>query len=167
MLIKLIMFFFMMINMSIYMFSSPLMKSFMVILQVPMVSLVIFFFMKSSWFPFLLFISFVGGILILFIYSISMLENETFLSLNNFSILSIFGGGFFICIFFNMILTDYLIINTQFTTSEINNKFIKKLSFLNYFFSKSYYKSSLMLILYLFLAMIAMMKIINSKKKNY
>nr|YP_009561715.1 NADH dehydrogenase subunit 6 [Pentacheles validus]QAT80329.1 NADH dehydrogenase subunit 6 [Pentacheles validus] len=68
--------------------------------------------MTSYWFSYILFLIFLGGLLVLFIYVTSLASNEKL----NFSVpLSLLGGGFFLS--FNLI---FLILDPLLTSFKIN-----------------------------------------------
>nr|YP_010692480.1 NADH dehydrogenase subunit 6 [Pareronia hippia]WBV74633.1 NADH dehydrogenase subunit 6 [Pareronia hippia] len=159
--------FFFLIFMSLFMFfiNHPLMMGLIILIQTMMMSLLIGMFMDTYWFSYILFLIFLGGLLVLFIYVSNVASNE----LMNFSMMKM---NFILIIILSLIIT--LIMNFKnfnmknlFINNEMNN-------LLNYFIffnenkinlSKLYDKQTflliMMLIIYLFITLIAVIKITN------
>lgn len=118
----------------------------------------------NFWFSYILFLIFVGGLLILFIYVISLASNEIF----NFSLRIFFNKIilFFIIIIFILFL-DYILLNFLRKNSEVikieNIKFLnlETRELLNKIYNFPRRIITIILIIYLFLCLIAICKIIN------
>jgi NADH-ubiquinone oxidoreductase chain 6 len=132
--------------------------------QTTLICLITRFFGQSYWFSYVLFLIFLGGILVLFIYVTSLASNEIF----NFSI-KLFRI-FWITVIFSLIIIWFLdkslLINYFKNIELININFIK--SFINennlilnklYNFPINFI--TIILIIYLFLTLIAVVKITN------
>nr|UPX88620.1 NADH dehydrogenase subunit 6 [Pterostichus melanarius] len=143
----------------------PMSMGLILLLQTLLISLISGMFSYSYWFSYILFLVMVGGMLILFIYMTSLASNEMF----NFSInMSIF---IIMCIsmtFISYFFIDYMIINPLFKNSNmmemINNMTMLKnenLMSLNMIYNKPNNIITLMLVNYLFLTLIAVVKITN------
>nr|AKK32530.1 NADH dehydrogenase subunit 6 [Henschiella sp. PJ-2015] len=123
------------------------------ILQTINISMLSYMMINISWFSYLLFIMMLGGMMILFIYMISIASNEKF----NISINMIMN---MIMIMFMIMLINYKIkINLNNENNNLMNmnnmNFIMKM-----FYNNSYY-ITIMLVIYLLITMIFTSYIIN------
>nr|QXJ80382.1 NADH dehydrogenase subunit 6 [Homogryllacris parcibrevipenna] len=143
----------------------PLSMTLIIILQTLLVCTFTGMISQSFWFSYILFLVFLGGMLVLFIYITSLASNEMF-SIPTMTIISY------------LIITTFIILlswtlDSSFTTSIINNLDMTStnLMSLNYWMEstlpliKLYNNptnlNTLMLMLYLFLTLIAIVKITN------
>nr|AVE15530.1 NADH dehydrogenase subunit 6 [Phyllothelys sp. 1 JZ-2017]AVE15657.1 NADH dehydrogenase subunit 6 [Phyllothelys sp. 2 JZ-2017] len=116
---------------------------------------------KSFWFSYIMLLIYLGGILILFMYVTSLIPNQLF---------SYSTPTFLLIIFFPIDLTLLIIENLEFHTSLYEN--MENSSFLNiptsYFLLKMYNKPinmiTILIATYLFLTLIAVVKIVNIHK---
>jgi len=120
---------------------------------------------KTFWFSYVLFLIFLGGILVLFIYVTSLASNEIF----TFSIKIIFISIIILSLFsFIILFLDFNLINSFF----INNNEIIKINNLNSFINENTIRLNklynfptniitILLINYLFLTLVAVVKITN------
>nr|YP_009236830.1 NADH dehydrogenase subunit 6 [Bematistes alcinoe]AMJ17295.1 NADH dehydrogenase subunit 6 [Bematistes alcinoe] len=120
----------------------------------------------TYWFSYILFLIFAGGVLVMFIYVSSIASNELFkINFSNKSILL-----FFICFF--ILMSYYFSNNLSFSNFYFNNEmynFFNMFMFsnneFNFNLSKLYNEQTffllLMLVLYLFITLIAVVKITN------
>nr|YP_009347424.1 NADH dehydrogenase subunit 6 [Mesapia peloria]APU93532.1 NADH dehydrogenase subunit 6 [Mesapia peloria] len=157
---------FMMISLSLIMFfiNHPLMMGLMILCQTMLLSLLMGIYINTYWFSYILFLIFLGGLLVLFIYVSSIASNE----MMNFSvkfkfnfILLLIISFFFIIYYKNYIFIDY------YNNNEMNN-FNQYFLFYNEFkinLSKLYDNQTflliMMLIIYLFITLITVIKITN------
>lgn len=119
---------------------------------------------KTFWFSYILFLIFVGGILVLFIYVTSLASNEIF----NLSIRLLFIA-FFIFLFMSIIfiVSDKNLIIILFESSDsVKLTFLKRFYLENSFSINKLYNFpinlvTIILIVYLFLTLIAIVKITN------
>nr|YP_009743872.1 NADH dehydrogenase subunit 6 [Batocnema coquerelii]QIE12628.1 NADH dehydrogenase subunit 6 [Batocnema coquerelii] len=154
-----------MLSMMMYFLNHPLSMGFMILIQTLLTCLLSGMLIKTYWFSYILFLTFLGGLLVLFIYVSSIASNEMFLMSNNFKMIFIL----FIFILFIIQMFFYKNLNWMNlnNNSEMNN-------FFNFMFfnnenkinmNKLYnnYSSmlTLMLIIYLFITLIAIVKITN------
>nr|YP_009479345.1 NADH dehydrogenase subunit 6 [Sabethes belisarioi]AVV61081.1 NADH dehydrogenase subunit 6 [Sabethes belisarioi] len=144
----------------------PLAMGLMLLIQTCLISLIMGIFTKTFWFSYILFLIFMGGMLILFIYVTSLSSNEMFSFSIKLSILFLFS---FIFSLFMMFIIDKLITENFISNIEMNS--LNNLSFMNediislnkmYNFPTNYI--TILLINYLFLTLLMTVKI---TKKNY
>lgn len=142
----------------------PLAIGLILLVQTTLICLIRGLIIKTFWFSYILFIIFLGGMLVLFIYVTSLASNEIF----NFSI-KILLVNFFLLIFINFFILFFdktLIINysknyesslltLQYRFLPENNLILNKL----YNFPTNLI--TILLIIYLFLTLIAIVKITN------
>nr|AMN09026.1 NADH dehydrogenase subunit 6 [Paradelphomyia sp. ZK-2016] len=143
----------------------PLSMGITLLMQTVLVCLISGLFSKTFWYSYILFLIFVGGMLVLFIYVTSLASNEMF----SMSVKSLF---IFIIMFMfiNMILmmTDNLLINNLLMNSDMNsiinnNNFIVENTIsLNKLYNFPTNYMTLILINYLFLTLIIIVKITNN-----
>nr|YP_009512540.1 NADH dehydrogenase subunit 6 [Parum colligata]AXJ93094.1 NADH dehydrogenase subunit 6 [Parum colligata] len=148
-----------------YFLSHPLSMGFMILTQTLLTCILSGMFIKTYWFSYILFLTFLGGLLVLFIYVSSIASNEMFFISNNMKLI-------FIIFILMLIITQFIFfknlnwMNLN-NNSEMNNLF--NFLFLNnenkINLNKLYnnYSSMLMmlLIIYLFITLIAIVKITN------
>lgn len=142
----------------------PLAIGLILLIQTFLICLIIGLIIKSFWFSYILFLIFLGGLLVLFIYVTSLASNEIF----SFSRKIIFNITFFYIIFIiffiindKLILINYL---KNFEISKINNKasfFLENRLILNKLYNFPTNIISIILIIYLFFTLIAIVKITN------
>nr|QXG82656.1 NADH dehydrogenase subunit 6 [Orthomus sp. BMNH 1042407] len=143
----------------------PLSMGLILLIQTLLISLISGLFSYSYWFSYILFLIMVGGMLILFIYMTSLASNEMF----NFSIkMSFFILSFIILLSIFYLIIDYMIINPLFKNSnmmEMFNNFMlmknENLLSLNMIYNQPNNIITLMLVNYLFITLIAVVKITN------
>nr|YP_009170629.1 NADH dehydrogenase subunit 6 [Phlebotomus chinensis]WPV76924.1 NADH dehydrogenase subunit 6 [Phlebotomus sichuanensis]ALF07245.1 NADH dehydrogenase subunit 6 [Phlebotomus chinensis]WPV76937.1 NADH dehydrogenase subunit 6 [Phlebotomus sichuanensis]WPV76950.1 NADH dehydrogenase subunit 6 [Phlebotomus sichuanensis]WPV76963.1 NADH dehydrogenase subunit 6 [Phlebotomus sichuanensis] len=147
--------------------SHPLAMGLMLLIQSTLVALIIGLMMKTFWFSYILFLTFLGGMLILFIYVTSLASNEMF-SFSSQTLLITISILFLIII--NLLFIDKSIflhyINNTEMINFFNLKFLFKENFLN--LNKLYNFSTnlimLMMVMYLLLTLIIIVKITNFNK---
>uniref|UniRef100_A0AAU7NI78 NADH-ubiquinone oxidoreductase chain 6 n=1 Tax=Salassa olivacea TaxID=3073723 RepID=A0AAU7NI78_9NEOP len=156
----------MFISMMMYFLTHPLSMGLMILMQTLLSCLILGMMTKTYWFSYILFLTFLGGLLVLFIYVSSIASNELFSFNFNMKIISIF---FIFIIFFSMIL---FLNNLKWMNLNINNSDMNKLLNLMIFLnenkinlSKLYdnqtFLLTYLLIIYLFITLVAMVKITN------
>nr|YP_010429032.1 NADH dehydrogenase subunit 6 [Mimathyma nycteis]USO21454.1 NADH dehydrogenase subunit 6 [Mimathyma nycteis] len=152
---------------SFFMFflNHPFSMGLMILMQTLILCLLSSMLINTYWFSYILFLIFLGGLLVLFIYVSSIASNELFK-------ISIFNKSFFFMIFF-IILSSFIMknnllwMNFYFNDEMIN--FFKLLLFFNNEFNinlsklydKQTYLLTLIMIIYLFITLIAVVKITN------
>nr|YP_010484502.1 NADH dehydrogenase subunit 6 [Omphisa fuscidentalis]UVW80027.1 NADH dehydrogenase subunit 6 [Omphisa fuscidentalis] len=146
---------------------NPLSMGLMILTQTLLTCLISSMIIKTYWFSYILFLTFLGGLLVLFIYVSSIASNEIFK-------MSIFTNMYF---FFNFLLVismsilfmnNLLWMNLNINNLEMDNLFNMFLWFNNenkFNLSKLYNNQTflimIMLIIYLFITLIAVVKITN------
>nr|YP_006575962.1 NADH dehydrogenase subunit 6 [Aporia crataegi]AER26674.1 NADH dehydrogenase subunit 6 [Aporia crataegi] len=156
---------FMMIFLSLIMFfiNHPLLMGLMILLQTMLLSLLMGIYINTYWFSYILFLIFLGGLLVLFIYVSSIASNEMmkFFMKFKFNLILLLMITFIFIYFKNYIFIDY------YNNNEMNN-FNQYFLFYNEFkinLSKLYNNQTflliMMLIIYLFITLIAVIKITN------
>nr|YP_009689705.1 NADH dehydrogenase subunit 6 [Uranotaenia geometrica]QEE94447.1 NADH dehydrogenase subunit 6 [Uranotaenia geometrica] len=145
----------------------PLAMGLMLLIQTFLISMVSGMFMKTFWFSYVLFLIFMGGMLVLFIYVTSLSSNEMFSMSMKLLFMSI------ISLFFTMMIS--FIMDNSLTENFINNHEMIKLFnnenliyeniiSLNKMYNFPTNLITLILINYLFLTLLMTVKI---TKKNY
>lgn len=149
----------------IYFINHPLSIGMLILIQTLITCLLSGILIKTYWFSYILFLTFLGGLLVLFIYVSRIASNEIFIISNNIKII------FFIILTIILIIQFIFIENLNWinliNNSEINN-------FLNTIFLNNENKINLnklynnnssilisILIIYLFITLIAIVKITN------
>nr|UMR55037.1 NADH dehydrogenase subunit 6 [Theretra japonica] len=148
-----------------YFMNHPLSMGMLILFQTLLTCLLSGMLIKTYWFSYILFLVFLGGLLVLFIYVSSIASNEMFLLSNNMKIT--FIVMLIMMISFQFMFTKNLNWMNLINNSEMNN-------FLNFMFfnnenkinlNKLYNNNSsmlmLLLIIYLFITLIAVVKITN------
>nr|YP_010031512.1 NADH dehydrogenase subunit 6 [Diachrysia nadeja]QOV02906.1 NADH dehydrogenase subunit 6 [Diachrysia nadeja] len=145
--------------------NNPISMGLMILIQTLLTCLLSGMMIKTYWFSYILFLTFLGGLLVLFIYVSSIASNELFNL--SFNLKYMF---FFICICLLMI--QFIYYNNMFWmnlsfNSEMDNFF--NLMFFNNenkinlskLYNNQTYMMMMMLIIYLFISLIAVVKITN------
>nr|YP_009058601.1 NADH dehydrogenase subunit 6 [Euploea midamus]AIM46769.1 NADH dehydrogenase subunit 6 [Euploea midamus] len=142
----------------------PLSMGFMILMQTLFLCLLSGLMINTYWFSYILFLIFLGGLLILFIYVSSIASNEMFKT-NNFIM---FIPMIFFLLFFSYFLKNNLNwLNLSFNDEMMN--FYYKYLFFNFenkinltkLYNNNTYYLMFMLIIYLFITLIAVVKITN------
>lgn len=131
----------------------PLSIGLIVLLQTIIISILRGFISQRFWFSYVLFLVFLGGILILFIYVTSLASNEIFYLSTKISLLTLI----LLSILFTINEPNILVNNIEIITERIiNNDIINQLIKL---YNRSTGRITIMLAIYLFLTLIAVVKI--------
>nr|YP_010615473.1 NADH dehydrogenase subunit 6 [Dodona dipoea]WAT94143.1 NADH dehydrogenase subunit 6 [Dodona dipoea] len=153
---------------SIFMFfiNHPLSMGMLILIQTLILCLLSGMLINTYWFSYILFLTFLGGLLVLFIYVSSIASNEIFSSnfFNKISILLFFMIMFMMSIFF-MNNLNWMNINFN----QEMNKFFNIMIFFNVenninlskLYNEQTYFLMMMMIIYLFITLIAVVKITN------
>nr|YP_008757791.1 NADH dehydrogenase subunit 6 [Catopsilia pomona]AFP58832.1 NADH dehydrogenase subunit 6 [Catopsilia pomona] len=157
----------MLISLSLIMFfiKHPLAMGLFIFLQTMIISLFIGLFLNTYWFSYILFLVFLGGLLVLFIYVSSIASNE----IMKFSISFKFIFPIIIMISLMTMFFNWKNINllNLFINNEMNNIesifiFMNENNiYLSKLYDKQTYFLTLMLIIYLFITLIVVIKITN------
>nr|QUS63494.1 NADH dehydrogenase subunit 6 [Odontoptilum angulatum] len=155
------------ISISMFFMKHPLSMGLMILTQTLLICLISGLYIYTYWFSYILFLTFLGGLLVLFIYVSSIASNEMFFI--NFKIKMFMMMTIFIMmIFLLMIIYDFNWMNLSFNSYNINNFFDNLLFFnslnninLNKLYNKQTYLLMFMMIIYLFITLVAIVKITN------
>nr|WEV93862.1 NADH dehydrogenase subunit 6 [Pseudebulea fentoni] len=145
----------------------PLSMGLMILIQTLLTCLIVSIMLPSYWFSYILFLTFLGGLLVLFIYVSSIASNEMFKISFNMKMF------FITSIFIISLISLNHINNLNWMNFNINNLEMK--NFFNFFLffnnenkinlSKLYNNQTfmimMMMIIYLFITLIAVVKITN------
>nr|YP_010700060.1 NADH dehydrogenase subunit 6 [Phlossa conjucta]WCH63193.1 NADH dehydrogenase subunit 6 [Phlossa conjucta] len=143
----------------------PLSMMLMILIQTFLICLISGMIIETYWFSYILFLTFLGGLLVLFIYISSIASNEMFKFNNFFKILMFYFLFIMIMMFMNFKNIFWM---NFFINSELLNYFnfllfINNENLLN--ISKLYNNQTflmmMMLVIYLFITLIAVVKITN------
>nr|ARI46962.1 NADH dehydrogenase subunit 6 [Kunugia undans] len=156
----------MMMSLIILFLNHPLSMGLMILSQTLLTCLITGMLIKTYWFSYILFLTFLGGLLVLFIYVTSIASNELFmakLKMKTFILITIFS-----ILIFSLLLMNNLNWMNLTNNSEMNNNkemilFLNnenKIS-LNKLYNQHSYLMTMMMIIYLFITLIAVVKITN------
>nr|UHA56183.1 NADH dehydrogenase subunit 6 [Actinotia polyodon] len=156
----------MMISFFMLYLNNPLSMGLMILIQTLLTCLLSGMMIETYWFSYILFLTFLGGLLVLFIYVSSIASNNMFKPFNN-----MFNLFFFLLLMIIIIQVMYMN-NISWMNLSLNsdmNKFSELMLFFNnenkINLSKLYNNQTLlimmMLIIYLFITLIAVVKITN------
>nr|YP_010852987.1 NADH dehydrogenase subunit 6 [Tagiades japetus]WGM81166.1 NADH dehydrogenase subunit 6 [Tagiades japetus] len=158
---------FIMIFIAIYMFflKHPLSMGLMILTQTLMICLISGLYIYTYWFSYILFLTFSGGLLVLFIYVSSIASNEMF----NFKLSNLLYILFiFLLLIINLFLLNMNWINVVFDSFELNNLsnyliFINNNSNINLtkLYNEQTYFLMILMIIYLFITLVAVVSITN------
>nr|YP_009240870.1 NADH dehydrogenase subunit 6 [Pseudargyria interruptella]AJZ71900.1 NADH dehydrogenase subunit 6 [Pseudargyria interruptella] len=153
---------------SIIMFflTHPLSMGLMILFQTLMICLISGMLIQTYWFSYILFLTFLGGLLVLFIYVTSIASNEMFIS-------SMKMKNFFFISLLAIMLISYINSNNlkwmnNMNNFDMNNLFNSFLFFnnenkinLSKLYNNQTFMLMMMMIIYLFITLIAVTKITN------
>nr|YP_010442995.1 NADH dehydrogenase subunit 6 [Alloxiphidiopsis emarginata]UTD48945.1 NADH dehydrogenase subunit 6 [Alloxiphidiopsis emarginata] len=143
----------------------PMAMTLIIILQTLIVSLTTGMMTSTFWFSYILFLVFLGGMLVLFIYITSLASNELFsIPTKSLIIISILLSSIIlVSLMSDSTLWNMLTLNEE--MNNMDNELITLHNESNYLLTKLYNKPTdlitLMLVNYLFLTLIAIVKITN------
>nr|QII41745.1 NADH dehydrogenase subunit 6 [Anopheles sinensis]QII41759.1 NADH dehydrogenase subunit 6 [Anopheles sinensis]QII41888.1 NADH dehydrogenase subunit 6 [Anopheles sinensis]QII41940.1 NADH dehydrogenase subunit 6 [Anopheles sinensis]QII41998.1 NADH dehydrogenase subunit 6 [Anopheles sinensis] len=140
----------------------PLSMGLMLLIQTFLTCLLTGIYVKTFWFSYVLFLIFLGGMLILFIYVTSLSSNEMFSMSFSLTIISFMIFMFMMIIFFIMdkSLTEQFIMNMEMEKiSMMNNLINENILSLNKMYNFPTNLITLLLINYLFLTLLVTVKI--------
>nr|YP_009537815.1 NADH dehydrogenase subunit 6 [Athyma lysanias]AYN60532.1 NADH dehydrogenase subunit 6 [Athyma lysanias] len=153
------------ISIFLYFINHPLAMGLLILIQTLLTCLISGMLINTYWFSYILFLVFLGGLLVLFIYVSSVASNELFKIhfISKFSFIYIL----FIMIFSIFFKNNLTWMNFSFN-DEMDNFFNSILFFNNEYnfnlsklYNKQNYWMMLMMIIYLFITLIAIVKITN------
>nr|SPP23469.1 NADH dehydrogenase subunit 6 [Atrophaneura dixoni] len=159
---------FLMILLSFIMFfiNHPISMGFLILIQTLLTCIILGLINYTYWFSYILFLVFMGGLLVLFIYVSSIASNEMFNF--NFYMKNSIMYFFFIILFFSILFMNNLNWLNFYFNIDMNNFFNLYFFFNNEnkiniskLYNSQIYFLMIMMIIYLFIALIAMVKITN------
>nr|YP_009734774.1 NADH dehydrogenase subunit 6 [Gesonula punctifrons]QID03496.1 NADH dehydrogenase subunit 6 [Gesonula punctifrons] len=155
-----------MMNINFIVLKHPMSMMLFIILQTLFVGLITGTMMESFWLSYILFLTFLGGMLVLFIYITSIASNEMFMPKYMHIIFVVFL--WFMLTFLFIILNKSMYIdlfkNEEFmNTSMIINYQEMSLSLIKLYNNPTFILTMMMMV-YLFLALLAVVKIVNIKQ---
>nr|YP_009502701.1 NADH dehydrogenase subunit 6 [Culex gelidus]ARB02572.1 NADH dehydrogenase subunit 6 [Culex gelidus] len=145
----------------------PLAMGLMLLIQTFLTCLMTGIYSKTFWFSYVLFLIFMGGMLVLFIYVTSLSSNEMFSMSFKLTFISIMMIFLFILIsyfFDNSLMENFIKNNDSIQLFNKNNLFYENFLSLNKMYNFPTNLITLLLINYLFLTLLVTVKI---TKKNY
>nr|YP_009029769.1 NADH dehydrogenase subunit 6 [Maruca vitrata]AHY24053.1 NADH dehydrogenase subunit 6 [Maruca vitrata] len=144
----------------------PLSMGLMILIQTMLTCLISSIMMSTYWFSYILFLTFLGGLLVLFIYVSSIASNEMFTI--SFTMKIMMMICFIIIIIVSIINMNNLKWMNFNTNLEMNNFFNKFMFFnnenkinLSKLYNNQTFLLMMMMIIYLFITLIAVVKITN------
>nr|UHA56200.1 NADH dehydrogenase subunit 6 [Trigonodes hyppasia] len=146
--------------------NNPLSMGLMILIQTLLVCTLSGMLIKTYWFSYILFLTFLGGLLVLFIYVSSIASNELFKPSFNNKILTFILFNLFALIFL-MLLNNLYWMNFSFNSDM--NDFLSLSMFINNdnkinlskLYNNQTFMIMVMLIIYLLITLIAVVKITN------
>nr|YP_009989178.1 NADH dehydrogenase subunit 6 [Filchnerella rubrimargina]QNM40755.1 NADH dehydrogenase subunit 6 [Filchnerella rubrimargina]QZR91979.1 NADH dehydrogenase subunit 6 [Filchnerella nigritibia] len=151
------------LNINFIKLNHPMSMMMFIIIQTLLIGLTAGTLMESFWLAYILFLTFLGGMLVLFIYITSIASNEMF---QLKSISAILTGIMWLILTISLILLDkslYIDLlknsDTYLTTNNMN--FQEMTMSLNKIYNNPTFMITMMMMIYLFLALLAVVKITN------
>nr|QDP18121.1 NADH dehydrogenase subunit 6 [Chrotogonus sp. TAMUIC IGC OR284] len=154
------------LNLNFTKLNHPMSMMFMIIIQTLLIGMMIGTLMESFWLSYILFLTFLGGMLVLFIYITSIASNEMF----NLNIkLLMISFLLLTSMFFMLSMTEFIFMNDfiknsdssetnlHFDITEMSMSLLKLYNYPNFLVT-------IMMMIYLFLALLAVVKITNIHK---
>nr|YP_010327009.1 NADH dehydrogenase subunit 6 [Cosmia restituta]UNP54258.1 NADH dehydrogenase subunit 6 [Cosmia restituta] len=156
----------MMISFIMLFLNNPLSMGLMILIQTLLTCLLTGMMIKTYWFSYILFLTFLGGLLVLFIYVSSIASNEMFKPMFNMKKM------FFFLFVFTLLIQLMYFNNMSWMNLSMNSDMINFYDLMLFFnnenkinLSKLYNNQTflimMMLIIYLFITLIAVVKITN------
>nr|YP_010883679.1 NADH dehydrogenase subunit 6 [Simulium jisigouense]WIV81719.1 NADH dehydrogenase subunit 6 [Simulium jisigouense] len=144
--------------------SHPLAMGFMLLTQTLLISIVTGLLSKTFWFSYILFIVFLGGMLVLFIYVTSLASNEMFMmsmKTTQLLMITLFMTTAFMLIVDNFNFSSFLPLLDMSPLPDSNSFISENTINLNKLYNYPTNFLTIMLINYLFLTLIAVVKVTN------
>nr|YP_010939916.1 NADH dehydrogenase subunit 6 [Aularches miliaris]WLG65253.1 NADH dehydrogenase subunit 6 [Aularches miliaris] len=153
-------------NMNFIKMNHPMSMMFIIIIQTLFIGMIIGNLMESFWLSYILFLTFIGGMLVLFIYITSIASNELFnIKINNW----IMNSSFMILLFLFFLILDFTIMMDNFKNSD-TKMFSKNFTFqemsisLYKLYNNPTFMITIIMMMYLFLTLLVVVKITNIYK---
>nr|YP_010177767.1 NADH dehydrogenase subunit 6 [Meleonoma mirabilis]QST15491.1 NADH dehydrogenase subunit 6 [Meleonoma mirabilis] len=159
-------FFLMLISFFMFFLNHPLSMGLMILLQTLLTCLLSGMLMKTYWFSYILFLTFLGGLLVLFIYVSSIASNEMFkIPLKMFLLMYMFSISIIITsmISFNNLKWMNMNFNSDMSIFSDNFLFLNNENKINLIklYNNHTFLLMILLIIYLFITLVAIVKITN------
>nr|AWK49451.1 NADH dehydrogenase subunit 6 [Penaeus sp. 1 SPS-2018] len=139
----------------------PLAMGLMLLLQTVMICVTAGLSMNSFWFSYILFIIFLGAMLVLFIYVASLASNESFSFSTSLLLIFMMTAS----VSFLMMFMDPMLMNTPLSVQQsslINDQFSSTPTLLSSIYNYTTMNLTLFIVLYLLLTLIVVVKITNT-----
>nr|AQM57900.1 NADH dehydrogenase subunit 6 [Dendrolimus kikuchii] len=156
----------MMMSMIMIFLNHPLSMGLIILTQTILTCLITGMLIKTYWFSYILFLTFLGGLLVLFIYVTSIASNELFMTNLKMKILLLIM--LFLTLMFSITYMNNLNWMNLSNNSEMSNMKEMMLFFnnenkfnLNKLYNQQTYLMTTLMIIYLFITLIAVVKITN------
>nr|QZR91953.1 NADH dehydrogenase subunit 6 [Filchnerella amplivertica] len=151
------------LNINFIKLNHPMSMMMFIIIQTLLIGLTAGTLMESFWLAYILFLTFLGGMLVLFIYITSIASNEMF-QLKSISV--ILTGIMWLILTISLILLDKslyidLLKNSDTYLITNNMNFQEMTMSLNKIYNNPTFMITMMMMIYLFLALLAVVKITN------
>nr|AYN73233.1 NADH dehydrogenase subunit 6 [Kosciuscola tristis] len=150
-------------NINFIKLSHPMSMMLFIIFQTILIGLMTGTMMESFWLSYILFLTFLGGMLVLFIYITSIASNEMFKPKSITLIISMVTS---IIIMISLIIIDKMMFldffkNTENTNISVSINFQEMTLSLEKLYNNPTFTITMMMMIYLFLALLAVVKITN------
>nr|YP_009663900.1 NADH dehydrogenase subunit 6 [Hydrotaea spinigera]QCW07933.1 NADH dehydrogenase subunit 6 [Hydrotaea spinigera] len=147
----------------------PLAMGLTLLIQTTLISMITGLMTKSFWFSYILFLVFIGGMLVLFIYVTSLASNEMFSFSMKISVISII---MFIMMMFMMYFIDKNLLmqysNLKMSSlNQLNSYLMENSLSLNKLYNYPMNLLTILLMNYLLITLIAVVKLLNYMKDLY
>nr|YP_010564250.1 NADH dehydrogenase subunit 6 [Latoia hilarata]UYX62234.1 NADH dehydrogenase subunit 6 [Latoia hilarata] len=143
----------------------PLSMGFLILMQTLLLAIMLGFIVETYWFSYILFLVFLGGLLVLFIYVSSIASNEMFKFKNNMKLYFLLLFSLLIMfLFFNNKNNYWLNLLQNFEIFNFNNLFMfnnENTFNLNKLYNNHTFFIMMILIMYLFITLITVVTITN------
>nr|YP_010578904.1 NADH dehydrogenase subunit 6 [Eotmethis rufemarginis]UZP47304.1 NADH dehydrogenase subunit 6 [Eotmethis rufemarginis] len=151
------------LNINFIKLNHPMSMMMFIIIQTLLIGLTTGTLMESFWLAYILFLTFLGGMLVLFIYITSIASNEMF-QLKSISV--ILTGIMWLILTISLILLDKslyidLLKNSDTSLTTNNMNFQEMTMSLNKIYNNPTFLITMMMMIYLFLTLLAVVKITN------
>nr|YP_009740820.1 NADH dehydrogenase subunit 6 [Sphingonotus menglaensis]QID03808.1 NADH dehydrogenase subunit 6 [Sphingonotus menglaensis] len=150
-------------NINFIKLNHPMSMMMMIIIQTMMIGMMTGSMMESFWLSYILFLTFLGGMMVLFIYITSIASNEMFNIKSTNVVISIIMITMLMVMFFNMekVMFTEIIKNTETTNTSHMLNFQEMTMSLTKLYNNPTIIITIMMMIYLFIALLAVVKITN------
>nr|YP_009740989.1 NADH dehydrogenase subunit 6 [Sphingonotus ningsianus]QID04016.1 NADH dehydrogenase subunit 6 [Sphingonotus ningsianus]QOL00878.1 NADH dehydrogenase subunit 6 [Sinophlaeoba bannaensis] len=151
------------LNINFIKLNHPMSMMMMIIIQTMMIGLMTGSMMESFWLSYILFLTFLGGMMVLFIYITSIASNEMFNIKSTNVLLSITMIVILTTVFFNTekIMFTEMMKNTETMNTSHMMNFQEMTMSLTKLYNNPTLIITIMMMIYLFIALLAVVKITN------